>query len=97
MEHHIKVPPPMDKVTIANMCASELAELTLSPGNYIRKPFRLWSGNDERMASYTKEARKKILVENEASAVHLGVKGSSTSRLNGPLRGILDARLGGKT
>lgn len=48
---------------------SEVADLNLSIGNFIRNSFGLWSGNDELMWSCTKEARRKILHEDEASAI----------------------------
>ncbi len=71
VEHLIEVLPLKDKVTIANMSADEVGELNLSLGNYIRNSFGLWSGNDELMLSCTKAARRKILHEDEASAVIL--------------------------
>jgi len=48
---------------------SEAADLNLSIGNFIRNSFGLWSGNDELMWSCTKEARRKILHEDEASDI----------------------------
>ena len=53
------------------MSADEVGALNLRIGNYIRNSFGLWSGNDELMWSCTKEARKNILHEDEASAVIL--------------------------
>ena len=69
VEHLIDVLPLKDKVSIANMRADKVGELNLSIGNYILNSFGLWSGNDQRMWSCTKEARRKILHEDEASAI----------------------------
>jgi hypothetical protein len=69
VEHLIEVLPLKDKVTIANMSADGIEELNLSLGNYIRNSFGLWSGNEELIWSCAKEAGRKILHEDEASAI----------------------------
>ena len=65
----IKVLPLKDKVTIANMSASEIAELNRTLGNYIRKTFELRTGNRRLLWACAKDAGKEILHEDEASAI----------------------------
>ena len=53
--------PGLDKVWEWIRDGSEVADLNLSIGNFIRNSFGLWSGNDELMWSCTKEARQEDL------------------------------------
>ena len=61
-----------DKVTIANMSADEIGDLNQTLGNYVRNAFGLWSGNEHLMWSCTREAGRRIVQEEDASAVILG-------------------------
>lgn len=70
--HLIEVLSLKDKVTIANMSADEVGDLNQTLGNYIRNAFGLWSGNEHLMWSCTKEAGRKALKKDEASAIILG-------------------------
>ena len=76
----IEVLPLKEKVAIAKMNADEVAELNLTIGSYIRNAFGLWSGNVELMWSCTKASRRKILHENEASAIILARLAQSLAR-----------------
>jgi len=63
--------PNLPGIVVAKMSAYEVNELNLSVGNYIRNSFGLWDGNDHLMLSCAKEAGKRILHEDEASAIIL--------------------------
>jgi hypothetical protein len=69
VEHLIEKLPLKDKVQIANMTASEVGELNLTLGNYIRNKFDLWSGNEHLIWSCAREAGRKIQHVDEASSV----------------------------
>ena len=69
VDHLIEKLPLKDKVQIANMTASELRELNLPLGNYIRNKFELWSGNDKLMWSCAREAGRKIQHPDDASSI----------------------------
>ena len=69
VEHLIEKLPLKDKVQIANMIASEVGELNLTLGNYIRNKFDLWAGNDKLRWSCAREAGRKIEDPDQASAV----------------------------
>ncbi len=65
----VEVLPLKEKVTIANMSASEIARLNLSLGSYIRNTFELRTGNRQLLWACAKDAGKEILHEDEASAI----------------------------
>jgi hypothetical protein len=67
----VAVLPLKDRVAIANMSAGEVAELNLTLGNYIRNAFGLWSGNANLLWSCSKEAGRKVVHEDDASAIIL--------------------------
>lgn len=67
----IDVLPLKDRVTIANMSAEEIVDLNATLGNYIRNSFGLWTGNDHLMWSCSKEAGRKVVAVEEASALIL--------------------------
>lgn len=71
VEYLIEVLPLKDRVAIANMSADEIGELNFTLGNYIRNSFGLWSGNDSLLWSCAKEAGRRIVREDDASAVIL--------------------------
>jgi hypothetical protein len=58
-----------DKVRIANMHASELAELNAHLGEYIRNKFALWGDNPRLLESCAQSALKVRVDAEEASAV----------------------------
>ena len=68
----VEILPLKDRVTIANMSAAEIGDLNGTLGNYIRNSFGLWSGNEHLMWSCSKEAGRKVVAVDEASAIILG-------------------------
>lgn len=61
--------PLKDKVLIANMHATELAELNANLGHYIRNKFDLWDGNPSLLESCAHSALKIKVDAEEASAI----------------------------
>jgi len=58
-----------DKTTIANMAEAELSTLHLNLGEYIRKVFGLWSGNQDLIKSCCRIAGSVNVHQDEASSI----------------------------
>ena len=58
-----------DKTLISNLAEDELINLHIYPGDYIRNEFRLWSENDELMASCCKIAKMDKIREDTAATI----------------------------
>jgi len=82
-ERHIKPPetvdeavdrliselPLKDKATVANMIPDEMELLNLSLGNYIKKVFKLWTGNESLVEFCRVKSGKRDISENDASHI----------------------------